>query len=194
MFFFTKPVAYDYLVLPLEKSIYDLTPAQARRYFEWYMEKLPERVAYVSRVCAKELLIPQARMDCSPESLILLWRWLRRRAKTELSPCPGDPKRKVLTTETELILLDVGMYLGETLHRNVPGLQWSCYTQPKKDFFCNHPLLTGFVDMSSGKPFQAVFEPIHMAKVQATKLLRHTSLAHDLYDLYELWAKKAPSI
>lgn len=192
MFFLSKRTQYDYLILPLEKSIYDLTPAQARRYFEWYMEQLPQRVAYVARVCAKELHIPESRMDCSPESLIPLWRWLRKRAKTELSPCPGDPKRKVLTTETELILLDVGMYLGETMHRNIPGLQWSYYTQPKKDFFCNHPLLTGFVDMTSGQPFQAVFEPIHMAKVQATKLLRHASQSHDLYDLYELWAKKAP--
>ena len=84
------------------------------------------------------------------------------------------------------------MYLGETMYRNIPGLQWSYYTQPKKDFFCNHPLLTGFVDMTSGQPFQSVFEPIHMAKVQATKLLRHAPQSHDLYDLYELWAKKAP--
>ena len=192
MFFFTKPTAYDPLVLPLEKSIYDLTPAEAEQYFQWYMEKLPERVGYVARICAKELRIPAEKMDCSPESLIPIWRWLRRRAKTEPSPCPGDPKRKVLSTETELILLDVGMYLGETLRRNVPGIRWSYYTEPKKDFFCNHPLLSGFVDLTSGKPFHAVFEPIHMARVQATKLLRHASADADLYDIYQTWAKKAP--
>lgn len=192
MIFFRKKVPYDYLVLPLNKSIYDLSPEEAQQYFNWYMEKLPERVAYVSQVCARELHIPAKQLDCSPESLVLLWRWLRRRARTELSPCPGDPKRMVLTAQTELLLLDVGMYLGETLQRNVLGLKWSYYTEPKKDFFCNHPLLEGFVDMTSGKPFHAVFEPIHMAKVQATKLLRHASGTHDLLDLYELWAKKAP--
>ena len=191
MFLLPKRIDYQYFTLELDKNIYDLTPAEAAAYFDWFMGKVPERVAYVAEVCARELRIPEERMDCSPESLIPLWRWLRRRAKTEPSPCPGNPKQQVLTTQTELLLLDVGMYLGETLRRNGPGLSWSYYTTPKNDMFCNHPLLTGFVDMTSGKPFPAVFDPIHMARIQATKILRHASKESDLFDLYELWIKKA---
>ena len=41
---------YDYLSPALDKSIYELTPAEAEAHFDWYMKKLPERVAYVSRV------------------------------------------------------------------------------------------------------------------------------------------------
>lgn len=191
MFSFLK-TRYDYLIPPLAKSIFDLTPAEAEAYFTWYMEKLPERVAYISRICAKELHIRRERMDCSPESLILLWKWFRRRAKKQPGPTPQNPKQKVLTPETELLLQDVGMYLGETLCKNVPGIRWTFYTEPKNDFFCNQPLLTGFVDMTSGKPFQAVFQPVHMAGIQARKLLGRASGDRDLYNLYCLWAKKAP--
>ena len=191
MFPFLK-TRYDYLTLPLEKSVFDLSPAEAEAYFDWYMAKLPERVEYVSRVCAGELHIRRERMDCSPESLILLWKWFRTRARKQPGPIPGNPKQKVLTPETELLLLDVGMYLGETLRKNVPGIRWGFYTEPENDFFCNQPLLTGFVDLSSGKPFHAVFQPIHMAGIQARKLLRRESGDHDLYNIYCLWAEKAP--
>ena len=190
MFSFLK-TKYDYIISPLDKSIFDITPAEAAAYFSWYLEKLPERVEYISRICARELHIRRERMDCSPESLILLWKWFRRRAKKQPGPTPQNPKQKVLTPETELLLQDVGMYLGETLRKNVPGIRWTFYTEPKNDFFCNQPLLTGFVDMTSGKPFQAVFQPIHMAGIQARKLLRWESDDHDLYNLYCLWSKKA---
>ena len=188
MFFLRKRVDYQYLVLELGKSIYALPPAEAAEYFDWYMAKLPERVAYVAKVCAMELHIPDSQMDCSPESLVPLWRWFRNRIK--VIPSPNDPKQKLLTTETELLLLDVGMYLGETLRLNVPGLRWTYYTAPRNDMFCNHPLLKGFVDISSGKPFYAVFEPIHMAGIQARKELRHASSNYDLLRLYECWARK----
>lgn len=191
MFSFLK-TRYDYLIPPLAKSIFDLTPAEAEAYFTWYMEKLPERVAYISRICARELHIRRERMDCSPESLILLWKWFRRRVEKQPGPTPQNPKQKVLTPETELLLQDVGMYLGETLCKNVPGIRWTFYTEPKNDFFCNQPLLTGFVDMTSGKPFQAVFQPVHMAGIQARKFLGRASGDRDLYNLYCLWAKKAP--
>lgn len=183
---------YQYLSLPFDKSIYDLTPQETADYFDWYMKMLPERVAYVSGICARELGVSADKLDCSPESLILLWKWFRRRARKQLSPTPSNPKQKVLTPETELLLRDVGMYLGETLRKNVPDLTWTYYTEPRNDFFANHPLLTGFVDTTSGKPFHAVFEPIHMAGVQACKLLRWESSNYDLYNLYCLWAEKAP--
>lgn len=192
MLCFFRKRDYQYSEPPFGKSIYDLTEQEAAEYFDWYLQVLPGRVDYVSEVCAAELGISKEKLDCSPESLVLLWKWFRRRTKTEPGPTPADPKQRVLTRETELLLRDVGMYLGETLRKNVAGLHWSYYTEPKKDFFCNHPLLKGFVDMTSGKPFYAVFEPIHMAGIQARKLLRHASGDRDLYNLYCIWAQKRP--
>lgn len=193
-----RKLNYDILVPQLGKSIFRLNEEETEEYFTWYMEKIPERVAYVSKVCAKELHIPAEKMDCSPESLLLLWKWFRRRARTERIPGKKEnrePKElwqidRQLTLETEYILRDIGMYLGETFRKNNPQIYWTYYTSPKRDFFVNHPLLKGFVDRTFGHPFEAVFEPIHMAHVQAAKILTKKSKDTDLLNIYNIWAEK----
>lgn len=199
-----KKLNYDILIPKLGKSIFKLNEQEAASYFEWFMERVPERVAYVSKVCATELRISEEKMDCSPESLLLLWKWFRRRAKTEpvvyteeekeeLSKKFPDSIRKnerQLTLETEYILRDIGMYLGETFRKNNPHIYWTYYTKPRRDFFVNHPLLKGFIDRSYGQIFEASFEPIHMAGVQAVKIMKKTSKDTDLLNIYNIWAKK----
>lgn len=196
-----RKLKYDILIPPLEKSIFALTEQETAEYFAWFMEKVPERVAYISGVCAKELHIPVEKMDCSPESLLLLWKWFRRKAKTERVHRTHKEKqdqrfpnvifqnKRQLTLETEYILRDVGMYLGETFRKNNPAIYWTYDTKPRRYFFVNHPLLKGFVDYSTGKRFEASFEPIHMAGVQAAKVLKHNATDEDLLNLYKFWDK-----
>ena len=194
-----RKLHYDILVPKLEKNISQLSEAEAAAYFDWFMEQMPGRVAYVSEICAKELGVSVEKMDRSPESLVLLWKWFRRRAKTERVPGAANKERETmipqarrqLTLETEYILRDVGMYFGEVFCRNHPGICWSYYTSPKRDFFVNHPLLKGFVDRSFEKPFDACVEPIHYAGVQASKILKGNSRDEDLYNIYCFWAERA---
>lgn len=197
-----RKLTYDILIPKLGKSIFQLTEEEAAAYFEWYMEQVPQRVAYVSQVCAKELHISVDRMDCSPESLLLIWKWFRKRAKTEPVILSEEEKnhpayangmfrnKRQLTLETEYIIRDIGMYLGETFRKNYPQIYWTYYTKPKRSFFVNHPLLKGFVDTSPGAPREMEFEPIHMAGVQACKILSKKSRETDLFDLYTIWAQK----
>ena len=193
---------YDILVPKLDKSIFKLSEKEAAAYFEWFMEQVPQRVAYVSAVCAKELRIPVERLDCSPESLQLIWKWFRKRAQTEPAKLTEEEKNhpsfnngmfkndRQLTLETEYIIRDIGMYLAETFRKNHPQIYWTYYTKPKRSFFVNHPLLKGFVDMTTGVPFDAEFEPIHMAGVQASKILSKRSKDSDLFDIYMIWSSK----
>ena len=197
-----RKLTYDILIPKLDKSIYKLTKKEAAAYFEWFMDQVPERVAYVSQVCAKELHISVKRMDCSPKSLVLLWKWFRKRAETEPVILTEEEKKqpgyadgmfrneRQLTLETEYILRDIGMYLGETFRKNHPQIYWTYYTEPKRDFFANHPLLKGFIDMTTGVPFYAEFEPIHMAGVQASKILSKKSEDTDLLHIYTIWSQK----
>lgn len=197
-----KKLKYDILIPKLGKSIFKLNEEETAAYFEWFMEQVPVRVAYVSQVCAKELHIPVERMDCSPESLLILWKWFRKRAKTEPVILTEEEKKhpayangifrnkRQLTMETEYIIRDVGMYLGETFRKNHPQIYWTYYTKPKRSFFANHPLLKGFIDMTTGAPFFAEFEPIHMAGIQARKILSKKSKDTDLFDIYTIWAQK----
>ena len=202
MYWRFRKLAYDILIPKLDKSIYKLTKKEAAAYFKWFMDQVPERVAYVSQVCAKELHISVKRMDCSPKSLVLLWKWFRKRAETEPVIRTEEEKKqpgyadgmfrneRQLTLETEYILRDIGMYLGETFRKNHPQIYWTYYTEPKRDFFANHPLLKGFVDMTTGVPFYAAFEPIHMAGVQASKILSKKSEDTDLLQIYTIWSQK----
>ena len=200
MHWFNKRFNYDILIPNLEKHIYQLNEEEAAAYFTWFTEMIPLRVAYISRISSKALGVPEEKLNCSPESLVLLWKWFRNRAKTEIDstrnpygkelPSNAQQSNRKLTLETEYILRDIGMYLGETFRMNVPNIYWTYYTNPKRDFFVNHPLLKGFVDNTFGKPFEACFEPIHMAGVQAAKLLNKKSANTDLLDLYVLWSNK----
>lgn len=196
-----KKIKYDILLPNLNKSIFELNEQEAADYFDWYIEQVPARVTYVSKVCAKALHVPVGKIDCSPESLLLLWKWFRRKARTErvireknqsdLAPNIILANDRQLTLETEYILRDIGMYLGETFRKNHPNIYWTYYTKPRRDFFVNHPLLKGFIDTSAGYPFEACFEPIHMAGVQAAKILSKKSSDADLFNLYCFWAKMA---
>lgn len=193
---------YDTLVPQLDKSIFKLSEKEAATYFEWFVEQVPRRVAYVSAVCAKELRVPVERLDFSPESLLLIWKWFRKKAKTEPVTLTEEEKNhsafnngmfkndRQLTLETEYIIRDIGMYLAETFRKNHPQIYWTYYTKPKRSFFVNHPLLKGFVDMTTGVPFNAEFEPIHMAGIQARKILSGKSKDTDLFDIYTIWSNK----
>lgn len=197
-----KKINYDILIPQLGKNIFQLNEKEAEEYFRWFLDKIPERVAYVSHICAMELGISEDRMDCSPDSLLLLWKWFRRRAKTEPVVRTIEEKRRnsfpdniwnnerQLTLETEYILRDIGMYLGETFRKNNSAVYWTYYTKPRRDFFVNHPLLKGFIDRTFDTPFEASFEPIHMAGVQAAKIISNKSSDSDLLNIYKIWAEK----
>lgn len=195
-----KKLNYDILIpKSYGKHIYQFDEQEAASYFEWYMEKVPERVAYVSKVCAKELHISEEKMDLSPESLLLLWKWFRQRAQKEKIPksertnsIPAShwANKHQLTLETEYIIRDIGMYVGETFRKNNPQIYWTYYTKPHNDFFVNYPLLKGFVDKISNQTFCPVFEPIHMTRMQALNILDNTSKDTDLFKIYNIWSKK----
>ena len=187
---------YEILIPRLDKNIFQLNEAEAEEYFEWFIAQIPQRVSYLTGVCAKELRISEEKLDCSPESLLLIWKWFRRRARTE-KQMNVDKKQvyqgnqRQLTLETEYILRDIGMYFGETFRKNHSNIYWDYYTKPRRDFFVNHPVLKGFVDMTTGRPFQCCFEPIHYAGVQASKILSRKSSDEDLLRIYNIWAEKA---
>jgi hypothetical protein len=193
---------YDILIPKLDKSIFALTEEEAEAYFQWFMERVPERVAYVSKVCASELGISEDRLDCSPESLVLLWRWFILRGKTETVPEPEDRQLKntqksaiarierQLTLETEYIIRDIGMYFGETLRKNNSSLYWTYYTTPTTDFYQNHPLLMGFISRKGESVFKMPFEPIHMAHVQGVNLLDNSAKETDLLKVYNFWTSR----
>ena len=109
------------------------------------------------------------------------------------------PWRRALSTKTEYLIRDIGMYVGKTLVAQYPQrLSWTYRSAPQSDIFVNTPLLTGFVqteDMRGNalpQPFHPEFEPIHMTGVQAVKILCGRQANEDLYRICLLWSGWIP--
>jgi len=166
-----------------------LNSDEAEDFFKWYIDKIPDRIRYLSEKCAGDLGINKDEISFSPESLIIVWKWFLNVADTEKTELNGLQ----LDLQTEYIVRDIGMFLGEMFNTNYKCINWSFFKSPKTDFFVNKPLLIGFKDNSVSPPFDAVFEPIHMVRVQACKILNNQQADNDLLNLYLGWAKKSPT-
>lgn len=196
-----KRFEYEIAIPPLKKPIDQLSKTEAQAYFDWYMGILDERIRYLQRMSKIEL-------DFSSDSFLSLWRWFLKNAEVEDTPkevlkqleedyanhplknhiLAGSTKR--LSVQTEYMIRDIGMYLGEAFVDNYPSIYWGFYTKPKRDFFVNRPLLLGFPNEIFPEKKGPPFEPIHMVSVQAAKLCSKNALSDDLFCIYTRWSKK----
>ena len=179
-------------------AFFELTARQAKEYFNWYMEQIPNRITLLWEYMKQEC--PETEpFDYSPESLIPLWEWY----ETKVQQVPMSQKeiefqaarypkwieneiRKETmkyTDETLSIALDISIYLGETVRKNYPNLYWGYRAKPKNEFSANRPVILKLV----GK--RAYFNPSRIVFVAMVK----SSEAHDksqLYDLYRYWEEE----
>lgn len=201
MFWRKKPLKYDILIPPLNKPVHQLSETEAQAFFDWYMEQLDERTAYLRQYTGLAL-------DYSPESLVPLWKWFLRRAEIENTPAErlnelkkekaGHPladtvlkdSARQLSLETEYIIRDIGMYWGQVFVKNHPSIHWGFYTRPKRDMFVNRPLLLGFPNEVFPDRAGVPFEPVHMTHIQACGLFRHHTSKYDLLKIHRIWEEK----
>lgn len=207
--FFAKQnsfAGYQLCTLPRGAAYFELSAQEAKDNFDRFVHMIPERIDYLTTRCAGDLRMPAQTLDMSPESLVLVWRWFLQNAcvvdieeheLTEMQKHFGHLGasfigEKRLSAVTEFVLQDIGMYLGETFVRNCASIHWELCTKPKNSVFINRPVLAGFGDNSYTPPFRDIFEPAHMASVQAAKLLSGVDArAEDLYHVYMKWEKYA---
>ena len=193
MFWHTKKPEYEIVVPPLSKPFKQLSKTEAQAFFDWHMSKLEERIDYL-RTHTK------LNLDYSPKSLVPLWKWFLKRAEIEDTPQArlqtleqkltqaSSPftetvlreNARQLSFETECIIRDIAMYLGEMFVKSHPSVYWGFYTTPKTDIFVNHPLLLGFPNSTFPERSGVPFEPVHMARVKALRLLDGTAAGDDL--------------
>lgn len=212
VFWRKKKLTYNILIPPITKPIEEFSHSEAKSFFEWYISQIPYRVRYLSACIARDLNIDVGQVNLTPDSLVVVWRWFLKIAQTERSPqgrldelntffadLPIAHRQYMVneyaeqfSLQTEYILRDIGMYLGEVFIRNHSSLCWSYYSAPKSDFYVNRPLLIGFEDSSFTPTFKMVFEPIHMAGIQAANIWDKSQKDTDLFCLYRKWSMFVP--
>ncbi|MBP5254750.1 MAG: hypothetical protein J6Z23_05135 [Lachnospiraceae bacterium] len=198
---FMKDVRYEFILPPAGITFRKMSKKEAAETFAWFMKKIPERMEYLRTRCAADLRISPEMLNYSDHSLLLLWRWFLKTARTEKTPKEileemikgsaifGDSyiNKEVLSVTTHMIILDIALYIGECFIHNDPHLQWTYRTTPKNSVTVNQPVITGMIVSFAGLQGPADFAPIHMVGVQASKILGKTAEEEDLIQLYHLW-------
>ena len=202
MYWRKKELKYDTLIPPIRKPFEEFDPDEAEAYFNWFMGQIEDRINYLQEYSKISL-------DYSVDSLVDIWRWFLKIAEIEQTPrikineikrqLKGHPKEiveavlkeqsKQFSLETEYILRDIAMYLGEVFVKNNLSISWGYHTDVNADSFANKPLLVGFEDRNFDPPFKARFEPVAMIHVQASNIWDNTQSDNDLKSLFEKWQR-----
>ena len=202
---FINDIEYNALVPLFVQKYTEMSVKQAKENFDWFISKIPERIVYLRNRCALDLQISTSLLDISAESLIPIWEWFIYIARIEKTPNDevetmkktyahlGDSfiNYEKFTVNTEFIIRDIGMYLGQVFITHHSIINWSFYTKPK-NHFVNRPILVGFEDKKYNPPYKTVFDPIGMTRGEAISLFDNTAHKKGLYDLYAKWAEYTP--
>lgn len=193
---------YSILIPPIQKPFDKFTFGETKEYFEWYISKINERVAYLAEVS-------NVKLNYTIDSFVDVWSWFIKIAKTENTPkeklenirkqLKGKPRDFVetilreqsvqFTVETEYIIRDIAMYFGETIVRNNNSVYWGYHTDIKKDSFANSPILMGFEDRKFNPPFQAAFDPNFIVRGLAYNVFDGSYSETDLLNMYHKWQR-----
>jgi hypothetical protein len=203
---FLKDIEYDLLVPPLGLDFQRMTQKQAEENFDWFISKIPERMAYFRSRCADDLDILPEDLNYSPESLFPVWRWFLKTARMEKTPEEELEKmkeavrifgesfinREQFTVATKFIIRDIGMYVGQTYIMTYPQLYWHYRTKPRNSINLNQPLIAGFRAKYMGNEGDVYFQPIHMVEVQAANFFDKSQKETDLYGIFMKWVEYIP--
>ena len=204
---------YEPLLIPVEKPLSKLSRAEAKVYFNWYVDHIDERSEYIRHKVSSDLKISIELLDFSVESLVFIWRWflkvaeIKRTPKSVLGKIREELKRNgeseeftsdiisyngmELSVFTRYVIRDIGMYVGKMFVTNYPTLRWDYHTT-KKDSFTNIPQIFGFVNTTYDPPFEERFDPIFYTEMIASNLLDKTQSENDLYNLCVNWIQHVP--
>lgn len=196
----------------LQKSNYEFTKKEASQYYEWFVSNVDERANYLRDFISEKQNIEPSKLDFSPDSLILVWKWflsvvsVERISEEELTAVKriyaGVPQPMFdelvkerslrLNVTAEYVLRDIGMYVSKMFIDNYSGLTWKLKLKPKSDVHANLPVIVGFIDDNPAyeKPYYPELEPVDLARTPALKLIRKPFEApqnDDLLNWCNMW-------
>ncbi len=125
---------------PLTGEYSALTTREARAYFAWFQEIMPQRINYLLNYCSAEMGVSLRELRAFPDGFLPLWKWFRIHQIFRLSTPEeiADMRQKhgflgeswvhkrILDDATERLHYDIGMFFGDQFVRHYPGeLRWS---------------------------------------------------------------------
>ncbi len=179
------------------------THQDAKNYFSWYIAQIPLRCPILeAAIQTTNQIFANWQANYTAESLKLLGKWFYQAAKWEptseefrqnylkkaqvnlpehLWSIIETPKF-VLTQQTWSLIIDLGMYFGETLRQNTANVKWHLWTKGgKKDADYHQPILVN-------SALKRTCNPQRLMRVMALHFCERTQSPERLYELFELRA------
>ena len=146
-----------------------LSNAEAKEYFEWYMEVKTKRIDNLQKYI-REKTNTKILLDYSVESLDAIWNWYKKEIEIEdmseedyRKACEGKPEwlqerlreeKTKVSIITWCICQDIAVYFGEVMTKRHEELYWDYFTKPKNAINVKEPIVTGFIKGLYFSPFQ----------------------------------------
>ena len=184
---------YSIIHPPFTLSLREMPEREFRRYYQWFMDVLPERITVLASAIKETSGFESWLPDYTPASLDTLGQWfssqIETRSRTQkeiqkIEECfgfPIDVATEELTERTLSLAMDIGMYLSQVFLKNNPSLKWSQPLDDKKFVFYGQPVLTGF-----GK---VELNPVDVMVVLARGLADQTKTGNQLRELFDVWSR-----
>jgi len=187
-------MSYSIIQPPFELKFREMSKRELGAYREWFHSVMPQRTAELAEAVRGTPGFDGWIPDLTPDWLSLLCEWYRREAETrqrtdaEMGKIksrltfPIDVPNQELTNRTFSLAMDVGMYFGQVIMKNVPGTRWDQPTKNPK--FADHgqPVILGFGTVP--------LNPVRIAVTLAYAFAAKEQTGYRLRVLFDVWSRK----
>lgn len=186
-------MTYSIIQPPFTLKFREMPQSELKAYREWFLAVLPDRVAALQAEVRRAPEYDAWLADRSPESLDGLGQWfagkVEVRAKTaeEIEDTrtklalPIEVPGEQLTNRTFSLAMDIGMYFGETVLKNLSGTRWDQPLRNEKFADYGQPVIMGFGSVP--------LNPVRIVVMLAYGIASGKQGGRRLRELYDTWAK-----
>jgi hypothetical protein len=184
-------MAYAIIQPPFTLKFGEMSKRELEAYREWFHAIAPERILELTKAVNATPGFQAWKPDLTPASLELLGTWfegqseVRKRTAEEIEETtaklkfPIDVPEEELTNRTFSIAMDIGMYFGQVVMRNLPGTRWEQLLKNKRDAHYGQPAIAGFGVVTLNPVWIMVTTAYGISRGKPASLLQ----------LYGTWAK-----
>ncbi|WP_026518542.1 hypothetical protein [Butyrivibrio sp. MC2021] len=148
---------YELSIPPFENKDYDdMTPKEARQYFKWFVNNIPNRLNMFEAKLIEEGVIKK--LEFTEDMIITIWQWYESKIDTKIlseeeykQKIEGQPDFVIpfisnwgFTEETSLYCLDIAIFFAQVFIHNHDRIHWDLVTRSKRYVYRNKPVLSGF--------------------------------------------------
>ena len=157
-------MSYAIIQVPFALKLRDMSKEELGRYFQWFMDLLPQRVTILTNAVT------------------------RSRTKVEIQAIeshlffPMEIPGEELTNRTFSLAMDIGIYFSQVLLKNYPFLKWEQPLGSKKFIDYGQPVLVGFGP--------GPFNPVRMVVTFTYGLVSKKKTGEGLRNIYKIWTKQ----